>query len=166
MTSMMMTTIRIMTTTTGWQSYSNDADDAEKVTHLPPPPLPPMFTEGRGPFFQQAISQSGSALATWAMSYDPMWCTEKLAVSVNCSNHQGDRDGDGGGGGVMLVVVVVVVVLLLMMMMTASTTTATTLMLMTRIRIISHSTFMMGIVIVMMATLALLLLPLLLLLIG
>ena len=44
-----------------------------------------MRAEGRGPFFQQAILQSGSALSTWSVSYDPLWCTEKLAIGVNCS---------------------------------------------------------------------------------
>lgn len=44
-------------------------------------------TEGRGSFFHRAIIQSGSALSTWAVSYDPKWCTEKLATNVNCSRH-------------------------------------------------------------------------------
>lgn len=44
------------------------------------------LSEGRGPFFQQAIIQSGSALSTWAVSYDPLWCTNKLALKVNCSS--------------------------------------------------------------------------------
>ncbi|CAG5117671.1 unnamed protein product, partial [Candidula unifasciata] len=47
--------------------------------------LSPFVTEERGNFFQRAILQSGSALSTWAISYDPKWCTEKLANSVNCS---------------------------------------------------------------------------------
>lgn len=46
--------------------------------------------EGRGPFFQRAIIQSGSALSTWAVSYDPVWCTQKLAINVNCSRFIGD----------------------------------------------------------------------------
>ncbi|XP_076453475.1 neuroligin-2-like [Babylonia areolata] len=52
--------------------------------------LSPFVSQGRGPFFQQAIIQSGSALSTWAVSYDPLWCTNKLAASVNCSSAQGD----------------------------------------------------------------------------
>ena len=36
--------------------------------------------------------QSGSALSTWAVSYDPLWCTEKLAISVNCSSFIGDSN--------------------------------------------------------------------------
>ena len=49
--------------------------------------------EGRGPFFQQAIIQSGAALSTWAVSFDPVWCTQKLAINVNCSAHIGDTSG-------------------------------------------------------------------------
>ncbi|XP_050389898.1 neuroligin-4, X-linked isoform X2 [Patella vulgata] len=45
------------------------------------------FVQGHGPLFQNAIVQSGSALSTWAVSYDPVWCTQKLAVNVNCSRH-------------------------------------------------------------------------------
>ncbi|KAH9512312.1 Neuroligin-2 [Bulinus truncatus] len=41
----------------------------------------------RGNIFQRAIIQSGSATSTWAVSYDPKWCTEKLAIKVNCSRH-------------------------------------------------------------------------------
>ncbi|XP_076435747.1 neuroligin-4, X-linked-like [Babylonia areolata] len=54
--------------------------------------LSPFVSEGRGPFFQQAILQSGSALSSWAVSYDPLWCTEKLAISVNCSSHLGHSE--------------------------------------------------------------------------
>ena len=47
-----------------------------------------MFSsEGEANLFQRAILQSGSALATWAVSYDPTWCTQRLALSVNCSRH-------------------------------------------------------------------------------
>ncbi|XP_048246692.1 neuroligin-4, X-linked-like isoform X2 [Haliotis cracherodii] len=52
--------------------------------------LSPFASEGRGPFFQRAIIQSGSALSTWAVSYDPVWCTQKLAINVNCSRFIGD----------------------------------------------------------------------------
>ncbi|ESP00884.1 hypothetical protein LOTGIDRAFT_91354, partial [Lottia gigantea] len=45
------------------------------------------FVQGHGPLFQRAIIQSGSALSTWAVSYDPVWCTHKLAINVNCSRH-------------------------------------------------------------------------------
>nr|KAG5686521.1 hypothetical protein BaRGS_003431 [Batillaria attramentaria] len=48
--------------------------------------------EGRGPFFQQAIIQSGSGLSTWAVSYDPLWCTQKLAINVNCSSFIDDSE--------------------------------------------------------------------------
>ena len=46
-----------------------------------------VFSEGRGPFFHRAIIQSGSALSSWAVSYDPVWCTQKLAINTNCSSH-------------------------------------------------------------------------------
>ncbi|KAK3095716.1 hypothetical protein FSP39_017981 [Pinctada imbricata] len=35
--------------------------------------------------FHRAILQSGSAYSTWAISYDPVTCTHKLAENVNCS---------------------------------------------------------------------------------
>ncbi|XP_070173495.1 neuroligin-4, X-linked-like [Littorina saxatilis] len=54
--------------------------------------LSPFMSEGRGPFFQQAIVQSGSALSNWAVSYDPLWCTEKLANKVNCTSFIGNND--------------------------------------------------------------------------
>ncbi|GFS19776.1 neuroligin 4 [Elysia marginata] len=49
--------------------------------------LSPFVMEGKANFFHRAILQSGSALATWAVSYDPSWCTQRLALSVNCSRH-------------------------------------------------------------------------------
>ncbi|KAI8772176.1 neuroligin-4, X-linked [Biomphalaria glabrata] len=49
--------------------------------------LSPFVYDLRGNIFQRAIIQSGSASSTWAMSYDPKWCTEKLAIKVNCSRH-------------------------------------------------------------------------------
>ncbi|CAL1530991.1 unnamed protein product, partial [Lymnaea stagnalis] len=52
--------------------------------------LSPFVSEGRGNLFQRAILQSGSASSTWAVSYDPKWCTEKLAINVNCSRHIAD----------------------------------------------------------------------------
>ncbi|XP_059162387.1 neuroligin-4, X-linked-like [Physella acuta] len=44
-------------------------------------------SENKVNYFQRAILQSGSATSTWAMSYDPKWCMEKLAMNVNCSHH-------------------------------------------------------------------------------
>ncbi|KAK3095941.1 hypothetical protein FSP39_021115 [Pinctada imbricata] len=37
--------------------------------------------------FHRAILQSGSAFSSWATSFDPVACAQKLAGNVNCSEH-------------------------------------------------------------------------------